>query len=81
MGGLILEDGSHESLLEEQCEVSKGKDLELLKQHIPSENIPVNPKSENDYWGINNKHLKNSATLPQILFVVITAGPETAGDE
>ena len=74
MGGLILEDGSHESLLEEQLEILKGEDLEILKQHVPSDEMPENPRSENDYRGINNKLLKNSDPLPRIPFVVITAG-------
>ncbi len=74
MGGLILEDGSHESLIPEQLKVLKGKDLEILKQHLPGMDVPENPRNEGDYRGINNKKLKNSAPLPHIPFVVITSG-------
>jgi pimeloyl-ACP methyl ester carboxylesterase len=75
VAGLILEDGAHESVLEEQMKILKGKDLELLKKMAEMTSASNrNPQNELEYREITNKQLRESAPLPTIPFVVITSG-------
>ncbi|MFC2117168.1 alpha/beta fold hydrolase [Bacteroidota bacterium] len=74
VGGLILEDGSHESLLDEQLKTLEGKDLETLKKMALGTNRPTNPQSEISYRKETIEQLRNSPVLPHVPFVVITSG-------
>jgi pimeloyl-ACP methyl ester carboxylesterase len=74
MGGLILEDAQHEDVLNEQRKILKGKDLETLEQMVARFSTPENPKTEADYRNITTEQVRKSKPLPQIPFVVITAG-------
>jgi pimeloyl-ACP methyl ester carboxylesterase len=72
--GLILEDGSHESILEEQMKVLKGDDLETLKRMAARMSQVENPQNEAEYKDVTNDLLRNHGPLPHIPFVVITSG-------
>lgn len=74
VGGLILEDGSHESLLDEQLKILKGKDLQALQEAVSKTSRPANPQNEADYREETNEQLRKSGPLPHIPFVVITSG-------
>ena len=74
MGGLILEDTQHESILEEQRTVLTGSDLEMLEQMVARFGTPENPVSEADYRNITRKQAGSTKPLPRIPFVVLTAG-------
>lgn len=74
IGGILLEDGSHESVLDAQREVLTGEDLEKLEQMASMMNTPENPKSETDYMEISFEQIKNCGPLPQVPFTVLTAG-------
>ena len=74
MGGLILEDAQHEDVLNEQLKILGGKDLEALKQAVARFSTPENPKTEADYRNITREQVRKSKPLPQIHFVVLTAG-------
>lgn len=74
IGGIILEDSSHEAILEEQRKILKGKDLELLEKMVSRFATPDNPKTEGDYRFITMEQVKNSKPLPRVPFVVLTAG-------
>ena len=74
MGGLILEDSQHEDVLNEQLKILKGKDLEALEQMVARFSTPENPKTEADYRNITTEQVRKSKPLPQIPFVVLTAG-------
>jgi len=74
IGGIILEDSSHEGILEEQRKILKGKDLEQLEEMVSSFATTDNPKTEGDYSFITMEQVKNSKPLPQVPFVVLTAG-------
>ena len=79
IGGIILEDSSHEAILEEQRKILKGKDLELLEEMVSKFPTPDNPKTEGDYRYITMEQVKNSKSLPQVPFVVLTAGDRSKG--
>jgi len=74
MAGLILEDAQHEDVLDEQRKILKGKDLETLTQMVARFSTPENPKTEADYRNVTTEQVRKSKALPQIPFVVITAG-------
>ncbi len=74
VGGLILEDGSHESLLDEQLKILKGKDLQALQEAALKTSRPAIPQNEAEYREETNEQLRNSGPLPHIPFVVITSG-------
>lgn len=74
VGGLILEDTQHEDILEEQRKILKGEDLETLEQMVARFAPPEDPITEGDYRYITKEQVRNSKPLPQIPFVVLTAG-------
>jgi len=74
VGGLILEDCQHESILEEQRKLLKGQDLEALDNMAARMSNTANPKTEMDYNRITSEQLRSSAPLPKIPYVVITSG-------
>jgi pimeloyl-ACP methyl ester carboxylesterase len=74
MSGLVLEVAQHEDVLDEQKKILKGKDLEALEQMVARFSTPENPKTEADYRNITTEQVRNSKPLPQIPFVVLTAG-------
>jgi len=74
MGGLILEDTQHEDVLNEQRKILKGKDLETLEQIVTRFSTPKNPITEANYRNITREQVRKSKPLPQIPFVVLTAG-------
>ena len=74
VGGLILEDGSHESLLDEQLKILKGKDLQALQEAALKTSRPAIPQNEAEYREETNEQLRKSGPLPNIPFVVITSG-------
>ena len=76
MAGLILEDTSHEDVLEEQRKILSGRDLEILEGMTFGRKVK-NPKTETDYTFITMEQLRNSGPLPQIPFTVLTAGDRT----
>ena len=74
MGGMILEDAQHEAVLDEQRKILKGRDLEILEEMAARFSPPENPETEGDYRNITIEQLKNNQRLPEIPFVVLTAG-------
>ena len=74
VGGLILEDGSHESLLDEQWKILKGNDLQVLQEMVTKTSRPANPQNEVEYREETNDQLRNSGPLPHIPYVVMTSG-------
>jgi len=74
VGGLILEDGSHESLLDEQLKILKGKDLQALQEAAGKTSRPAQPQNEAEYREETNEQLRKSGPLPHIPYVVITSG-------
>jgi len=74
VGGLILEDGSHESLLDEQLKILKGNDLQVLQEMVTKTSRPANPQNEVEYREETNDQLRNSGPLPHIPYVVMTSG-------
>jgi len=79
IGGIILEDSQYEGLLEEQRKILEGKDLERLEEMVSKFATPDNPKTEGDYRYITMEQVKNSKPLPQVPFVVLTAGDRSKG--
>ncbi len=79
LGGLILEDAQHEDVLEEQRKILKGRDLEQLEEMVLKFAPPDHPKTEGDYRYITTDQVKNSKPLPQVPFVVLTAGDRSKG--
>jgi len=79
IGGIILEDSQHEDILEEQQKILKGKDRELLEKMVSRFATPDNPKTEGDYRYITMEQVKNCEPLPQVPFVVLTAGDRSKG--
>jgi pimeloyl-ACP methyl ester carboxylesterase len=79
IGGIILEDSQMEGVLEEQRKILKGKDLEQLEEIVAKFAPPDNPKTEGDYRDITEQQVKNSGPLPQVPFVVLTAGDRSKG--
>ena len=79
IGGIILEDSQHEDILEEQRKILEGKDLEQLEEMVSRFATPDNPKTEGDYRYITMEQVKNSTPLPQVPFVVLTAGDRLKG--
>jgi pimeloyl-ACP methyl ester carboxylesterase len=79
IGGIILEDSQHEGILEEQRKILKGKDLEQLEEMVSRFATPDNPKTEGDFRYITMEQVKNSKPLPQVAFVVLTAGDRSKG--
>jgi len=74
MGGLILVDGQHEDILDEQRRVLDGPDLERLEEMVVRMREMAGPQSELASRSSTVKQLKQSGPLPEIPFVVITAG-------
>jgi len=74
MGGLILEDSSHEGILEAQKKILNGKDLETLERMTSRRKNVKNPKTENDYMITTREQLRNSGPLPHIPYIVLIAG-------
>jgi len=74
VAGLILEDGQHESILDEQRKLLKGEDLAALNDMVARMSNTADPKTELDYASVTNEQLRSSAALPHVPFVVITSG-------
>ena len=74
MGGLILEDGQHESILDEQRKLLEGPDLEALEAMAARMSNSSDPKTELDYMPATMEQLEKSGPLPAMPFVVITSG-------
>ena len=74
MGGLILEDTSHEDVLAEQMKILKGRDLEMLKEMTSGRRTQSKPKTESDYMFITMGQVRDSDPLPRIPYTVLTAG-------
>jgi pimeloyl-ACP methyl ester carboxylesterase len=79
VGGIILEDSQQEGVLEEQRKILKGKDLEQLEEMVAKFAAPDNPKTEGDFRNVTTEQVKNSGPLPQVPFVVLTAGDRSKG--
>jgi len=79
IGGIILEDSQQEGVLEEQRKILKGEDLARLEEMVAKFAAPDNPKTEGDYRFITSEQVKNSQPLPQVPFVVLTAGDRSKG--
>jgi len=73
IGGLILEDSQHESILEEQRKLLKGADLETLNNMVARMSNTAAPKTELDYNAVTREQERKSAPLPKIPYVVITS--------
>jgi pimeloyl-ACP methyl ester carboxylesterase len=74
MGGLILEDAQHESILDEQRNLLEGRDLEALEAMAARMGNTADPKTELDYMPATREQLEKSGPLPVMPFVVITSG-------
>jgi pimeloyl-ACP methyl ester carboxylesterase len=79
IGGLILEDSTPENILEEQRKILKGEDLEKLEAMVSRFASPEDPRTEGDYREITSEQVKNSGPLPQVPFIVISAGDRSKG--
>jgi pimeloyl-ACP methyl ester carboxylesterase len=73
VGGLILEDSQHESILDEQRKLLKGADLEALNTMAARMSNTADPKTEMDYNAMTSEQLRKSAPLPKIPYVVLTS--------
>ena len=73
VGGLILEEAQHESILDEQRKLLKGADLEALNNMVARMSNTADPKTEMDYSSVTREQLRKSAPLPTIPYVVITS--------
>lgn len=73
MGGLILVDGQHEDILDEQRRVLDGQDLEKLEEMVVRMKEMADPQSELASRSFTAEQLRRSGPLPEIPFVVITA--------
>jgi pimeloyl-ACP methyl ester carboxylesterase len=74
MGGMILEDAQHEDILDEQKKILEGSDLEILERMAGNFSPPDNPRTEGDYRSVTDAQLEKYDRLPDIPFVVLTAG-------
>ena len=74
MGGLILVDGQYQGILDEQRNVLDGQDLEKLEEMVVMMAEMTGPQSELAYRETTTEQLRESGPLPEIPFVVITAG-------
>ncbi|MFC1564908.1 alpha/beta fold hydrolase [candidate division KSB1 bacterium] len=79
MGGLIILDGQHPDILDEQRKVLKGRDLERLNQMTSMMRTPQNPKTEADYMFITLEQAKKIGNMPQIPYFVVTSGSNREG--
>lgn len=73
-GGLILVDGQHEDILDEQRKLLEGKDLERLEEMVGMMESMADETSEIGSSQLTMEQLRSSGPLPEIPFVVITAG-------
>ncbi len=78
-GGLILVDGQYQGILEEQRKVLDGQDLEKLEEMVVMMSEMADPRSELAYRETTTEQLRESGPLPEIPFVVITAGDRSRG--
>lgn len=74
VAGLILEDSQHEDILEAQKKVLSGKDLEAFETMVARMAPPENPKLEHEYTMVTADQIRNSPTLPDIPYTVLTSG-------
>ncbi|HYW68715.1 MAG TPA: alpha/beta hydrolase [bacterium] len=74
IGGLVLVDGQHEDILGEQLRVLEGDDLAALEQAVARMGEMADPGSEMGSQSETREQLRGSAPLPQVPYVVITAG-------
>ena len=74
IAGLILEDCSHEDILEEQRKILKGADLEQLEKMVEMMSPEGPPQTETDCVRVSKQQLRDSPPLPAVPFVVITSG-------
>jgi pimeloyl-ACP methyl ester carboxylesterase len=74
LGGLILMDGSHPSLLEAQKKILTGADLELLERMTSKSAAPPNPRTEADYMLLSLEQEKEIGPLPRVPYLVLIAG-------
>ena len=79
MGGLILEDGGHEDIHDEQRKILNGQDLETLEEMVTMMNEMADPGSELASRSFTSEQLRQSGPLPAIPFVVITAADRSGG--
>lgn len=79
MGGLILVDGGHEDILDEQRKVVDGQDLEKLDEMVTMMNEMADPRSELASRSLTAEQLRQSGPLPEVPFVVITAADRSGG--
>ncbi|UCF79771.1 MAG: alpha/beta hydrolase [Candidatus Eiseniibacteriota bacterium] len=79
VGGIILEDSQHEDALEEQRKILEGEDLDQFEQLAARFGTPDDPKTELDYINITKEQVRESKPLPEVPFVVLTAGDRNAG--
>jgi pimeloyl-ACP methyl ester carboxylesterase len=73
-GGIVLVDGQHESVLDEQRKLLTGDDLATLEEMVVRMRKMAPPESEIAYQEDTAEQLKKSPPLPHCPYVVITAG-------
>lgn len=74
VAGIVLEDSSHEDLLDEQLKVLEGKDREqLAAMSAPFRQRVPNPSSEADYMLDTLEQLRAAKPLPRVPLVVLAA--------
>ena len=73
VGGLILVEGQHESILDEQRKLLTDRDLERLEEMVTMMSEMADPRSELAYRSSTMEQLEKSEPLPEVPFVVITA--------
>jgi pimeloyl-ACP methyl ester carboxylesterase len=73
-GGLILVDGQHEDILDEQRKILEGEDLERLEEMVAMMESMADETTEIGSSQLTMEQLRSSGPLPEVPFVVITAG-------
>lgn len=79
VAGLVLVDGQHESVLDEQRKVLEGDDLAALEDAVVMMDQMAPPNTELAYRLETNEQLTRSAPLPEVPCVVISAGDRSRG--
>ena len=74
IGGIVLIDGQHESVLEEQRKTLTGEDLATLEEMVVRMKEMAPPGSEVACQEETAEQLRLSAPLPEVPLVVLTAG-------
>lgn len=73
-GGLILVDGQHEDILDEQRKLLEDEDLERLEEMVAMMESMADESTEIGSSQLTMEQLRSSGPLPEVPFVVITAG-------